>query len=506
MTDIHSADSILGLFKKNLTTHGVVDTISGYFGKHLFFVAEHNGTLTGMARELESKVCKHVQASDLTKAECKVCMSESMRKSGETKTFHKFICNDELNGVCFPVYQGDKVYGYVIICDIEKDPGDDVVILINTLLQSVLRETQKELELKKLYDTIRPRAIALSTVHTLHRLISSTLNLNELLPRIARLAVQVMRAHRCSIKLVDSKRKQLLPKTTIDLRTQKAKLKKIQIGKWAPGKAVKYARTIRARNYISTPLIDEDVIGVVTVYDKTDKKPFTDFDEEIMRTFCEQAVIAIKNAQLYKEQERLTIGSIKSIAAILESKAPGSCIPKASFLRLVHMIGQELKLSEYEHKCLEYASLLHDAGQITLPDEVIKKQGTLTGAEYDMIKEHPKKAAIILRPLRSLKDVVPIILHHHENFDGSGYPMGLKGTDIPLGARIMGLVGAFEAMITPKPYRKPLSVDEAVTEIERNSGKQFDPTVVGAFMNLIRRKNILKVIKDELQRNKKSGK
>jgi len=423
---------------------------------------------------------------------------DAVKKSFLLKKVEIFSFSEHNKGFCYPISQGDKVYGGLIFWNLRSSPSECDMDIFGSVIESALREVHKELELRKLYDTIRPRAIALSTVHTLHRLISSTLDLNELLPRVARLSLQVMRANRCSIKLVDSKKKTLLPKSTVDLRTKTAKLKKVEIGKWAPGKAVKYARCIRGQEYIATPLIDEDVIGVITVYNRIDKKPFTDFDEEIMRTLCEQAVIAIKNAQLYKEQERLTMGSIKSIAAILETKAPGTYIPKASFLRLVNLIGVELKLSEYELKCLGYATLLHDAGQITLPDVVTEKKGVLTGKEYDMIKEHPKKAAIILKPLKSLKHVVPTILHHHENYDGSGYPMGLKGTDIPLGARIMGVVGAFEAMITKKPYRRSLTIKEGIEEIKKNSGKQFDPIVVNAFDNVRKRNDIQRILKKEL--------
>jgi HD-GYP domain-containing protein (c-di-GMP phosphodiesterase class II) len=224
-----------------------------------------------------------------------------------------------------------------------------------------------------------------------------------------------------------------------------------------------------------------------------------------MKTLCEQAVIAIKNAQLYMEQEKLTIGAIKSIAAILETKAPGTLLPRDSFLRIVHLMGQELKMSEHELKSLQYATLLHDAGQIALPDEVVKKKGLLTGKEYKLIKEHPKKAAIILKPLKSLKSVVPIILHHHESYDGTGYPSGLKGPHIPLGARIMGVVGAFEAMITKK-YRKPLSIQEAINEIKKNSGIQFDPKVVEAFLKIIKRKDMLNLLKKEIYATKKTHK
>ena len=498
MAKNHISEKLIAQFKKNAEYQRARRAFSKYFGESLWFLVGSWETLPRHFENLRTSLCRQCKVSPASLKGCKAKLVEIIKRASKTNKTEKLNCQNGRYALCHPIVQGERVYGYIIICQIKKPVSKEIIDIFAAFVETIISDSQKELELKKLYDTIRPRAIALSTVHTLHRLISSTLNLNELLPRVARLSLQVMRANRCSIKLVDSKKKTLLPKSTVDLRTKDTKLKKVVIGKWAPGKAVKYGRTVKGRNYLATPLIDEDVIGVITIYDKIDKKPFTDFDAEIMRTLCEQAVIAIKNAQLYKEQERLTVGSIRSIAAILKTKAEGTYLPKASFLRLVQLIGQELRMSESELKCLQYASLLHDAGQITLPDEVIAKKGLLTGEEYDLIKEHPKKAAQILRPLRSLKDVVPIILHHHENYDGTGYPVGIKGNDIPLGARIMGLVGAFEAMITAKSYRKPLSIEEAIEEIKKNSGKQFDPKVIQGFLNVIRRKDILKMLKKEI--------
>jgi Response regulator containing a CheY-like receiver domain and an HD-GYP domain len=271
-----------------------------------------------------------------------------------------------------------------------------------------------------------------------------------------------MRANRCSIKLVDAKKKTLIPKATVDLRQKKTRLKKVKVGKWAPGKAVKFGRPIRGENYLATPLIDEDVIGVITVYDKIDNKPFSVFDQEIMSTLAEQAVIAIKNAQLYKEQEKLTMGSIKSLAKVLDTRAPGTYVPRASFVKISLAMGTEMRMDADEVKSLEYAAILHDAGEIVVPDEVLTKPTKLTGKEYAIVKEHPAAGVEIIKHMKALKSVLPTILYHHEHFDGSGYPKGLKRDQIPLGARIMAVISAFEAMITNRPYRVVKTIDEAI--------------------------------------------
>ena len=447
--------------------------------------------------------CPHLKKTSWHRK--KACMSDLMsavKKAAREKALVKFECRTGLHGFLHPIIQGDKLYGYIGACYTKKDIPPPILNIFSAFTDTIVKEVQKELELSKLYETIRPRAIALSTVHTVHRLISSTLDLNELLPRIARLSLQVMRANRCSIKLVDSTRKVLLPKATIDLRTKRTRLKKVKVGKWAPGKAVKYGRSIMGDNYLSVPLIDEDVIGVITVYDKTDGKPFTAFEQEIMTTMAEQAVIAIRNAQLYKEQERLTMGSIKSLATILDTRAPGTYVPRSSFLRIALSIGQGLHMHSSELKSLEYAAILHDAGQIALPDKVLSKPTKLTGKEYDSVKEHPVRSVKIIRHMKALKSVIPVILYHHENYDGSGYPKRLKKDQIPLGARIMAIIDAFEAMITKRPYRQLKTIDDAGEEVRKNSGSQFDPKVVEVFLKVIRRKDIRAMLEREIYENR----
>lgn len=423
-------------------------------------------------------------------ASCVGMLADVVKEAEVERKIVHFECIEGLRGFVYPIAQGDKLYGYIGACYTRKDVSEEIMNVFAAYTDTIVTEIQKELELSKLYETIRPRAIALSTVHTVHRLIGSTLDINELLPRVARLSLQVIRANRCSIKLVDSTKKLLLPKVTVDLRETKSKLKKVRIGRWSPGKAAKFGRPIRDKDYLATPLIDEDVIGVITLYDKIDGKPFTQYDQEIMSTLAEQAVIAIKNAHLYKEQEKLTFGMIKSLAAIVSTRTSGQYIPRASFLRITTLVSQKLHLSGYELKSIEYAILLHDAGQLIVPEEVLKKPAKLTEKQYNLVKEHPIIGAEILKPIKALKSIIPIILHHHENYDGTGYPKGLKKDQIPLGARIMAVVSAFEAMITKRPYRTPKSIESAIKEIRKAAGTQFDPRVVQAFLEVVKRKDI----------------
>ncbi len=452
--------------------------------------------------ELARIVLAETKSEDNVRAELLKIVS-CIKRSHKLKTVESFSYGEDKHGVCYVLMSEGKAFGIIMVCGLKKDMSADMKKLFISFTDIVIRETRQEMELEELNKTIRPRAIALSTVHTVHRLMTATFDINELLPRIAHLTLQVMRANRCSIKMVDRQKKILIPKVTIDLRKKKTKLKKVRIGKYAPGRAVKKGLPIRGDNYLAAPLIDEDIMGVITIYDKTDGKEFTQFDEEIMKTLAEQSAIAIKNANLYREQAEITISSIRCISHMLANRSNVAHRGEASFLRLINIIGPRLGLNESETKMLQYAAMLHDAGQISVPEKVLMKKGGLTGKEYSIVKKHPLKGASLLSKFKPLKPILPIILYHHENFDGTGYPKGLKGKDIPIAARILAVISSFEAMITEKPYRKALSMPDAVREIRRNSGRQFDPSVVGIFCEVIDRKDVKRLLEKDLIKQEK---
>jgi HD-GYP domain-containing protein (c-di-GMP phosphodiesterase class II) len=133
------------------------------------------------------------------------------------------------------------------------------------------------------------------------------------------------------------------------------------------------------------------------------------------------------------------------------------------------------------------ASLLHDVGKIVVPDEILLKPGPLNATEMKRMRRHPSDGANTLSNVPTAVDAVPVILHHHERFDGAGYPDGLSGNDIPIGARILLVADAFDAMTEDRPYRKAMPVGDAIAELKRFSGTQFDPTIVAAFLAVLKR-------------------
>jgi len=269
----------------------------------------------------------------------------------------------------------------------------------------------------------------------------------------------------------------------------------VKIGQGAQGKVAKYATAIFKKNLIVVPLLEEEVMGVITVANKIGKSYFTNFDLEILRTLAEQAIIAIKNAQLYSAQEKIVLGAIKSLVAILESKLPYKYTHSHFYVNSVLLTAKELGLSNEQMRNMHYAALLPDATKLALPENILNKKSSLTKEEFEIVKQHPIKLAEMIKPLEILRPVIPIILHHHERYDGTGYPSKLKGDKIPIGARIAAVADAFEAMIGKRPYRKARTVKGALEELTRYSGTQFDPKVIDVFIKLFKgktRKSLLK--------------
>lgn len=194
------------------------------------------------------------------------------------------------------------------------------------------------------------------------------------------------------------------------------------------------------------------------------------------------------NEQLIITQKRLQkthIDTIATLVFILEGKDPYAQGHSERVTRYCVAIAEELGLSQEEVKQIETASKLHDIGKLGVDDAILSKPGPLTDKEYAVVKTHPQMGSAILEPLDFLSKERIIAHHHHERYDGNGYPDKLKGERIPLSSRIMALADSFDAMKSERPYRQPLPDEDILAEIKKNSGMQFDPEVVKAFFSLV---------------------
>ncbi|MFA5338165.1 MAG: HD domain-containing phosphohydrolase [Candidatus Omnitrophota bacterium] len=197
-----------------------------------------------------------------------------------------------------------------------------------------------------------------------------------------------------------------------------------------------------------------------------------------------------KLSKIEKRMHQTFLESIYAFAKTIEAKDFYTGEHCEHMVSLAVSIGKKLNLSEKEMEDLKHAAMLHDLGKIGIPDEILLKKGKLTDSEYDIIRKHPQIGAEIIRHIHFLKDVAPIVLYHHERFDGFGYCSGLKGKEIPLGARIIAIADVYQALTSDRPYRKAYSKEEALKIITEGSGTQFDPEIVKVFFEIIEAKEV----------------
>lgn len=191
-------------------------------------------------------------------------------------------------------------------------------------------------------------------------------------------------------------------------------------------------------------------------------------------------------ARLYEDLRVVYMRTIRVLAHAIDARDHYTHDHSENVAKYAVAIARQMNMTVKEIEVIRDASELHDLGKIGIEDTILMKPAGLTPEEWQLVKLHPQMGAQILEPLTFLTDVIELVRQHHEHFDGSGYPAGRKGDDIMLGARIIHLADAFEAMTSPRSYRKvPLSKTDAIAEIMRNANTQFDPRVVEAFMQVV---------------------
>ena len=195
------------------------------------------------------------------------------------------------------------------------------------------------------------------------------------------------------------------------------------------------------------------------------------------------------NAELsetYEKLEQAYLDSIQTVRYTVEAKDSYTRGHSDRVSEYSCLIGKKLGLPEEDIKRLHIGGLFHDVGKIGVPDNILQKNGKLTDDEYSEIKNHPTIGAHILSTASIFQDIIPIVKHHHEKYDGNGYPSRLKGEDIPYLARIAAIADSFDAMTSKRVYRDSLPVETVISEFERCRGTQFDPYLTDVFLDILR--------------------
>jgi len=231
--------------------------------------------------------------------------------------------------------------------------------------------------------------------------------------------------------------------------------------------------------------VRRDLEGVLFVGGRGSRRKFGDDDKDLLTILSHQGAVAISNARVQRAQEERNLGLVRGMMALIESR---DGYAKGSTERVVRYVSAVARLLDYpkDHlKSLVYGAVLRDIGMITVSGLILKNPAHLSEEEWALIKQHPLRGAQILEEMNFPKEVIAIVLNHHERWGGEGYPNGIRGQEIPLGARIVSLVDAYVAMTSERPYRRSLPYEKARQVIAENWGSPFDPSVVEIFLNVL---------------------
>jgi HD-GYP domain-containing protein (c-di-GMP phosphodiesterase class II) len=359
---------------------------------------------------------------------------------------------------------------------------------------------------------IENRVKKLTLLAKLSQLLNSTLDPYEIRRMAMEAACQLIDAEVASLLLLDKRTKKLYFEIALGENEKTLKTLTLNLGEgiagWVaktgkpllvnqPEKERRFLREIdrktrfKTRNLLCVPVkAKRKVVGVLEVVNKKGETGFDEGDLSLLTSLSDQVAIALDNARLYQELEETFFQTAESLAEAIEQRDPytGGHTRRVGEYSLA--IAKHLKLNRQEKKWLKIASALHDIGKIGIEDRILRKPERLSREEFDTIKLHSNMGAEILKHIRQLKEIIPGVKYHHEKVNGAGYPEGLRGEKIPLLARIVAVADTYDAMTTDRPYRPALSKEEAVRELKRCAGTQFDENVVRAFNQAYRRGEI----------------
>jgi putative nucleotidyltransferase with HDIG domain len=236
---------------------------------------------------------------------------------------------------------------------------------------------------------------------------------------------------------------------------------------------------------LCVPLVTDDRgLGMLVASDKLSGEEFWSRELKLMKVFALEAASAIRKAQLYEEIRALFIHTVEALATAVDAKDPYTYGHSRRVARFTVAICKEMGMGREEVRQAELAAILHDIGKIGIPESILQKPDRLTAEEMLKMREHPVKGAHILAHIVELQEVINWIKHHHEHYDGNGYPDGLAGDEIPLQARVMAVADAFDAMTSDRPYRRGMSPGEVIRIMDECAASQFDPHVLRVFKSL----------------------
>ncbi|MCK4533052.1 GAF domain-containing protein [bacterium] len=417
------------------------------------------------------------------------------------------------NFLCTPLKNKDRKLGVIEIFNKKGENScfsEEDVKLIDFLSDKI----GLEIENARLVSERNQKILELNSLIRATELISSTVELKTLLDVVMQLVMKMMDAEAASLLLLDEEKQKLYFESAQGEkgeRIERIYLTKgegiadwvVQTGKDALVPDVNKDRRFckkmdrfsgfETKSILCVPLkVKNRIIGVTEVINKVGKGSFTSADLVLLRTLSSQAAIAVEKAKLYRKLKNMGMAVVKSLVSAIDAKHPYTRGQSERVTKYALIIARELGFSAKEKRNVQLAGLLHDVGKIGIPEKILEKNGSFSKEDWVMVKKHPVMGAEILSPIEELKDIIPIIRYHHERLDGTGYPEGLKGEEIPLISRILAIADAFDSMTSPRFHKKEKSDIEALREIKNNEKSQFDTGCAEAFITGYRREYIIR--------------
>lgn len=410
------------------------------------------------------------------------------------------MAGDCVSQVTIPLITRDRVLGSIAFGFKSNRSLDRREI---DFLVSVSNQVAIAIENFKLYDHAKNAAARYSTLYRAGTSLESTVKKDEIANHFLKHAMEMSQAEAGAILLIDQQTQTLETSAQFNISDELLPVLGKRAGNGIAGWVAKTGKPVvidkrigerRFNNIIDkidfraamfVPLrYNEEVFGVLGLISLTGRH-YDDSDLQPLTTLCSQASATMHNVQLFGQLKNLYYETIKAFVQAIEAKDSYTRGHSENVAEYAIAIAAKMNLSNDQIELLQTAALLHDIGKIGIKEDVLNKPDRLTPEEYDHIKEHPIISSQIINHIPMLEEVGVIIRHHHERYDGNGYPDGLKGEAIPLGSRILAVADTFDAMTSNRTYRNATPVETAKGELLKNAGTQFDPQIVGFFVELL---------------------
>lgn len=404
------------------------------------------------------------------------------------------------SAMCVPLTTEQTVIGVLNIKGppVRGDFSDNDLALVSVMASQAAAAIANA----QLYERARKRAIEMGALFSIGTAINSELERNQVLQRVLDHAIELLECTQGSIMLLNEETQELSIEVACGLPDEVVNSVRLRLGEGIAGRVAKSGKPLllhrgeqhresrssgEKTSALSVPLlVRERVTGVINISARRDGSDFTEEHLHLLVTMANQAAIAIENAKLHDELHELFVSSITALANAIDARDPYTRGHSERVAVYAVRIGEHVGLTGRDLDFLRYASLLHDVGKINIRDEILNKPGRLTDEEFQVMKRHPEYGAAIMMPVKAFQKIIPFMFYHHERYcSGGGYPVGLSGDAIPLEARIISVADAYDAMTSHRPYRRALSIEQAVQELIRNSGAQFDPKLVDLFLQIL---------------------